>query len=130
LYANATNIYADSDIDVVVLYEKTYYWDVSALTPDQQHLHQSFLVPATYPWLSLRDDVLAALRSYYGNSRAWLGKKSIKVETGNPTQLSTASPDLTGIRTANALAQGLEVLSLAENSPCAVREVLDYLIKV
>lgn len=31
-YANSTNIHADSDIDVVVLYHSTFYKDMSALT--------------------------------------------------------------------------------------------------
>jgi hypothetical protein len=91
-YANATNIYGDSDIDVVVLYDKTYYWDASALTLAEQQLHESFFVPATYPWSSLRDDVLAALRSHYGYNGVRLGKKSIKVETGTGRRTSDVVP--------------------------------------
>src|SRR3977135_2260449 len=39
-YANSTNIYADSDVDVVVLYANTFYKNMAALTPAQQIRHE------------------------------------------------------------------------------------------
>jgi len=91
-YANATNVYGDSDIDVVVLYDNTFYKDMSALTPAQQQLHESLFPPATYLWSDLRDDVLAALRSHYGYDAVRLGKKSIKVETSLGRRTSDVVP--------------------------------------
>ena len=82
-YANATNIRGDSDIDVVVLYDDTFYKDLSALTPEQQRLHEAIFLPATYPWQSLHDDVLAALRLHFGNNAVTPGRKAIKVQTGH-----------------------------------------------
>jgi hypothetical protein len=82
-YANSTNIYADSDVDVVVLYGNTFHKDMSALTPQQQALHEQLFPPATYNWTNLRDDVLTALRAHYGNNAVRLGSKSIKVNTGS-----------------------------------------------
>jgi tRNA nucleotidyltransferase (CCA-adding enzyme) len=38
-YANTTNTYGDSDVDVVVLYGDTFYRDMNALTPMQQQTH-------------------------------------------------------------------------------------------
>ncbi|MGA2269052.1 MAG: nucleotidyltransferase [Bryobacteraceae bacterium] len=81
-YANSTNIYADSDVDVVVLYGSTFYKDLSALTPAQQQFHEALFPPAAYLWTHLRDDTLNALRSHYGNNSVTLGRKSIKVQTG------------------------------------------------
>lgn len=81
-YANATNTYGDSDIDVVILYGNTFFKDMSALTPAQQQLHEALFPPATYHWQNLRDEALAALRSHYGNGAVKPGRKSIKVHTG------------------------------------------------
>src|SRR5260370_27565539 len=82
-YANSTNIYGDSDVDVVVLYGDTFHKDMSALTPARQQLHEASFPPATYVWSHLRDDVLAALRSHYGNGAVTSGAKAIKVNTGH-----------------------------------------------
>lgn len=82
-YGNATNTYGDSDLDVVVLYGNTFCKDMSALTQAQQQLHEASFAPATYRWSELRDDTLAALRSHYGGDSVTVGRKSIKVDTGN-----------------------------------------------
>jgi len=81
-YANATNTHGDSDIDVVVLYEETFYKDMSALTPMQQQAHERSFGIATYDWSHLRNDVLAALRTHFGAPAVTPGNKAIKVTTG------------------------------------------------
>ncbi|MFP5206440.1 MAG: nucleotidyltransferase [Acidobacteriota bacterium] len=81
-YANATNIYADSDIDVIVLYNNTFHWDPSRLTQAQQALHEQVYPRASYPWTSLKADVLAALRAHYGKGAVTPGNKAISVVTG------------------------------------------------
>ncbi len=91
-YANATNIYGDSDIDVVVLYPTTFYKDMSALTLAQQQLHETLFPPATYNWSDLRNDVLDALRSHYGTAAVTPGKKCIKVVTANGRKPSDVVP--------------------------------------
>lgn len=82
-YANATNIYADSDIDVIVHYSNTFHWDRSRLTPTQQTLHEQIYPPATYPWTSLKADVLTALSAHYGKAAVTPGNKAISVVTGS-----------------------------------------------
>jgi hypothetical protein len=91
-YANSTNIYGDSDVDVVVLYGDTFHKDMSALTPLQQQLHDALFPTATYQWSHLRDDVVAALRSHYGNAAVSPGPKAIKVETGSGGRPSDVLP--------------------------------------
>lgn len=91
-YANETHIYADSDIDVVVYYGKTFHSDLSALAPNQQELHQRVFPTAPYQWSHLRDDVLAALRSHYGLGAVSLGKKAIKVQTGHGRMVADVVP--------------------------------------
>ena len=91
-YANTTNIYGDSDVDVVVFYENTFFKDLSKLTYQEQAAHEAAYGPASYHWTNLRDDTLAALRNYFGTNAAWLGKKSIKVKTGYGTKESDVVP--------------------------------------
>jgi hypothetical protein len=80
-YANATNIYADSDIDVVVLHDNFHY-DTLGLTPAARALHDATYKDGNYNWWNLRDDTLNALRSHYGNSAVTQGTRAIKVATG------------------------------------------------
>ncbi|MGO9454323.1 MAG: nucleotidyltransferase [Candidatus Binataceae bacterium] len=91
-YANSTNIYGDSDIDVVVYYDQTFYKDMSALTTAQQQLHDQIYPPATYLWQNVRDDVHAALVAYYGSAAVTAGPKSIKVQTGKGGRPSDIVP--------------------------------------
>lgn len=91
-YADSTNIYGDSDIDVVVLYEDTFCKDMTALSPQQRELHERSFPPATYTWNHLRNDVLAALRAHYGSAAVTPGRKSIKVQTGRGTRPSDVVP--------------------------------------
>jgi hypothetical protein len=81
-YANATNTYADSDVDVVVFYPDTFYKDVSSLTPTHQQAHELAYIAATYNWSDLRYDVLASLRAHFGDGAITVGTKAIKVRTG------------------------------------------------
>jgi len=82
-YANATNIYGDSDVDVVVLYKDTFHKDLSALPLSQQQQHARDFATADYQWSHLRDDVLTALRAHYGGAAVVPGRKSIKVTTAH-----------------------------------------------
>jgi hypothetical protein len=91
-YANSTNIYGDSDIDVVVQYSTTFYEDTSGLTAAERQIHASAFSVATYNWHNLRDDVLRALRAHYGTSAVNPGNKSIKVTTGSGRKPSDVVP--------------------------------------
>ncbi|MGA9851711.1 MAG: nucleotidyltransferase [Gammaproteobacteria bacterium] len=73
-YANATNIRADSDIDVIC--EFTSQFD-SNLTPiDKQQLG---LIAGTYPVQRFNSEVLHALVAHFGRGSITRGNKSIKI---------------------------------------------------
>lgn len=91
-YANSTNVYGDSDVDVVVLYPDTVYWDMSALTPAHRQLHEATYPLADYSWSQLQNEALSALRSHYGMYAVTLGGKSLKVETGSGLRVSDVVP--------------------------------------
>jgi hypothetical protein len=80
-YANATNIRADSDIDVVVLYDEAWVADKSKLTPNEIQLYDSTHVESTYKWQQLRDDTIRALQQHFGAGALSTGTKAIRVAT-------------------------------------------------
>ena len=81
-YRNATNIRADSDIDVVVFYEDTFHSNKHSLPSDQLAAHEATYSGAAYTWEHLRDETLAALRATFGWHAVVPGPKAIKVQTG------------------------------------------------
>ena len=78
-YRNATNIYGDSDVDIVVRYENTWGRDLSLLPPPQVELYNRAYSNATYTWAQFRADILASLRAYYGAGAVTEGPKSLKL---------------------------------------------------
>lgn len=81
-YRNATNIFGDSDVDVVVLLNTVFFKDVSALDANQQQLQRSAYATAEYGWAEFRADVWQTLKAYYGNGRVSEGDRCIKVDFG------------------------------------------------
>lgn len=81
-YRNATNIYGDSDVDIVVEYQGTFYSDFSALDMEDFRRQQSAYAAATYPWEQFCADVLRTLQDYYTPARVTQADKCIKVGFG------------------------------------------------
>lgn len=65
-YGNDTNIYAESDVDVVIELSTTFYHDVETLVPSQQQSFHANYHAATYSLYEFKNEVLAHLRSVYG----------------------------------------------------------------
>jgi len=82
-YGNSTNIYADSDVDVVVQYNSAWYPDVSKLPAAQQQVYQSAYSNSAYVWKQFQADVIESLRAYYGVAAVVPGNKAIKVRVPN-----------------------------------------------
>ena len=77
-YGNDTNIYADSDVDVVICLTSVYYSDTSNLDASQKSLYDQFFYPATYSWRQFRNEVFDWLKAKFGSSVVD-GKKAIFV---------------------------------------------------
>jgi hypothetical protein len=75
-YKNTTNIRSDSDVDVVVELDSTFYHN---LTEDQLRLLG--FSDARYGWADFKNEVLTAVQRYYGANRVRPGSKAIKVDT-------------------------------------------------
>lgn len=80
-YCNDTNIYAESDVDVVIALDDLALYDTTRLDGDQAATIQAQLRPATYDHTRFKADVLAALRSSFGNA-IHPGSKAIPVSAG------------------------------------------------
>jgi hypothetical protein len=93
-YANTTNIYGDSDVDVVVLFEGSFHSDKSALTPEERRLHDETYSSAAYHWSDFNAHVLAALRAHFGYGAVTPDKKAIKVDTGHGRLTADVVPAL------------------------------------
>lgn len=77
-YANATNIRADSDVDVVVELTSSFRSDISTLSGFELHQYLS-LSDSTVTLDEFRRDILAALRAKYGWGQVTEGSKCLKV---------------------------------------------------
>lgn len=78
-YANATNIRADSDVDVVVMTKVTFQGSVERLGSVARARYDA-LPPSTFSSSDLRSEVVAALSSYYGSHRVHERNKCVKVD--------------------------------------------------
>jgi len=77
-YGNDTNIYAESDVDIVIRLESTYYEDISNLSSSEQSLYKSSSSPASYSLSDFKNDVVSVLTQAYG-ADVKVGDKAIQI---------------------------------------------------
>jgi hypothetical protein len=78
-YRNATNVRADSDVDIVVRYNSAFNHNVHSLPPNQKSLFDAQHTNATYRWPHFRAEVFGALRAYYGTANVEESERCLKV---------------------------------------------------
>ena len=78
-YANATNIRADSDVDVVAELTSMFNSNLGALSVEERSRFSTRFSDSSLTLAGFRRDVLAALRSYYGAASVTEGNKCLKV---------------------------------------------------
>jgi hypothetical protein len=82
-YGNDTNVYGDSDVDVVIQLDDTFYYDLTQLEPDAKTSFQTSYGDAQYGLKEFKPEVLAWLTKKFG-SDVKPGKKAIFIkENGN-----------------------------------------------
>jgi len=82
-YGNGTNVYRDSDVDVVIQLNQTYYSDTNLLKPDAKTRHDNAFSLATYQYADFKTDVLGWLQKQFG-ADVKPGKKAIFIKgSGN-----------------------------------------------
>ena len=78
-HGNQTNVYRDSDVDIVMCLNQTYYADINSLTESAKSSYNKVFVPATYSHTQFKADVLAWLEKNYG-ADVKPGKKAIFIK--------------------------------------------------
>jgi hypothetical protein len=79
-YANDTNIYAESDVDVVIRYDGAFFHDVEHLPTDQQAAFHAVHSDGKYPYDTFKSDVRMAPATAFNDSVEPGGKKAIKIK--------------------------------------------------
>jgi hypothetical protein len=87
-YGNDTNIYAESDIDIVIQLDSCFYYEIEDLPDDQKarfkEVHKGGV---TYDCSAFKKDVLALLKDKYGDN-VKPGDKAIKIEASGSRRKS------------------------------------------
>jgi hypothetical protein len=65
-YGNDTNIYAESDVDIVIKLDDCFQSDLEALSQDEKNAYKNAYVDATYTHVDFKRDVLKVLTEAYG----------------------------------------------------------------
>lgn len=78
-YGNDTNIYAESDVDIVIQLEDCFQSDLTELTEDETAAYKSAFRDATYTHVDFKRDVLSTLTKQYGDA-VTAGDKAIAIE--------------------------------------------------
>lgn len=78
-YANSTNIYGESDVDIVAVHSDAVYNDFSQLTFQDRLAQEAGWLTASYGVYSFRNDIIDALRDEFGTAKVDPGTKAIKV---------------------------------------------------
>src|SRR4030081_1008730 len=70
-YGNDTNVYADSDVDVVIKMQDIYYYDTSRLSPvDLAAFNQSLSTESGYSYDQFRNEVTTVLQKRFCSDAA------------------------------------------------------------
>jgi hypothetical protein len=78
-YGNNTNVYRDSDVDIVVRLNEIYYYEDRALSEGAKSSLKKTLLPVQYSYHEFRTDVLAWLTEKFGSS-VRSGSKAIFIQ--------------------------------------------------
>ncbi len=76
-YQNATNIYAESDVDIVIRLNDCFHGDIDELSDDQRRAYQEAYSSAAYGYHDFRQDVLSVLKAEYRDVE--IGNKALHV---------------------------------------------------
>src|ERR1041385_1528239 len=79
-YCNDTNIYAESDVDVVIRTDSIYYYDTSALNPQELQTFYASFTAASYTYGDYKSQVFQALQKGFGQNVVKAGEKAVKIQ--------------------------------------------------
>ena len=79
-YPNYTNIYGNSDVDLVVEFRSIFSKNLSALTQEQKRQFDSDYDDAKYSLASFKKAVIEQLKKCYGDNNVEIGNKAVVVK--------------------------------------------------
>jgi len=80
-YGNSTNIYSESDVDIVIKLNDCFHRDITRLPAEQQSAYKSMHNDAAYTHVHFKADVLKVLTAQYG-ANVDPGDKAIAIAAG------------------------------------------------
>jgi len=78
-YGNDTNIYADSDVDVVICLTSIFRYNLKKLSEVQETAYRAYVTPATYSFVEFKTAVIRHLEHSFGEQMVKVGDKAITV---------------------------------------------------
>jgi hypothetical protein len=79
-YGNDTNIYAESDVDIVIRLDDCFFSDLDALSDEEKVAYKQAFSDAAYTHVDFKGDVLSVLTDQYG-SAVKVGHKAIAIDS-------------------------------------------------
>ncbi|UFH50440.1 nucleotidyltransferase domain-containing protein [Pseudomonas sp. KNUC1026] len=73
-YGNDTNIYTESDVDVVIRLDDCFFSDTDWLSEEEKTVHRHAFSTAAYTYVDFKRDVLSVLQAQYGEALDARGK--------------------------------------------------------
>ncbi|MDA8381493.1 MAG: nucleotidyltransferase [Betaproteobacteria bacterium] len=86
-YGNDTNIYAESDVDIVIRLDDCFHSDLESLSNDEKSAYKQAFRDATYTHADFKRDVLSVLERQYG-STVKAGDKAIAINASGSRRKS------------------------------------------
>ena len=86
-YGNDTNIYAESDVDIVIRLDDCFHSDLESLSDDEKSAYKQAFSDATYTHTDFKRDVLSVLEDQYG-SAVKTGDKAIAIDANGSRRKS------------------------------------------
>lgn len=86
-YGNDTNIYAESDVDIVIRLDDCFHSDLESLSDDEKSIYKQAFSDATYTHADFKRDVLSVLKGQYG-SAVKAGDKAIAIDASGSRRKS------------------------------------------
>jgi hypothetical protein len=78
-YGNDTNIFAESDVDIVIRLDDCFFSDLDALSDEEKAAHKQAFSDAEYTHVDFKRDVLSVLTGQYGLA-VKTGQKAIAID--------------------------------------------------
>jgi hypothetical protein len=79
-YRNDTNIYSESDVDVVICLNSTFRYETQHLSAMERHAYGTYVGPVAYNIDQFKADVISCLRRSFGAANVAIGNKAIKIK--------------------------------------------------